>query len=117
MSVSNGKESWSLDGYRKVCDLDDLWEGEMDVFEVGNNDVLIVHMPGGVIRAYDPVCPHQDHPLIEGELKDCILTCSAHLWQFDVVSGEGVNPTGVKLKSYPVKTEGDAVYVAIPDGE
>ena len=62
--------------FQKACDLDDVWEGEMDLFEVGGREVLIVHAPGGEVRAYDPVCPHQDHPLIEGELKDCVLTCS-----------------------------------------
>ena len=100
--------------FQKACDLDDVWEGEMDLFDVGGREVLIVHAPGGEVRAYDPICPHQDHPLIEGELEDCVLTCSAHLWQFNVVSGEGVNPTGVALTAYPVKVENETVMVALP---
>lgn len=86
----------------------------MEVFEVEDTEVLIVHAPGGEVRAYNPTCPHQDHPLIEGELEGCILTCAAHLWQFDVVSGEGVNPVGERLDAYPVKVEDEAVWVAIP---
>ena len=100
--------------FQKACDLDDVWEGEMDLFEVDGREVLIVHAPGGEVRAYDPVCPHQDHPLIEGDLEDCVLTCSAHLWQFDVVSGQGVNPKNTALTAYPVKVENDAVFVAFP---
>lgn len=100
--------------YRRACDLDDVWEGEMDVFTIDGREVLIVHAPGGEVRAFHPACPHQEHPLIEGDLEGCILTCSAHLWQFDVVSGEGVNPEGVALTAYPVKTENDAVWVALP---
>ena len=100
--------------FQKVCDLDDIWEGEMEVFDVGDDEVLIVHAPGGQVRAFHPICPHQEHPLIEGDFEKCILTCSAHLWQFDVLSGEGVNPTGTSLISYPVKTEDDAIWVAIP---
>jgi toluene monooxygenase system ferredoxin subunit len=42
------------------------------------------------------------------------LTCSAHLWQFDVNTGEGVNPTGVSLKSYPVKVEDESVLIILP---
>ncbi|MEQ8967863.1 MAG: Rieske 2Fe-2S domain-containing protein [Azospirillaceae bacterium] len=102
-------------GYVKACDLDDVWEGEMDVFEVDGREVLIVHAPGGEVRAYDPVCPHQDQPLIEGELDDCILTCAAHLWQFDVRSGKGVNPEGVSLTAYPVRVDDGAVLVDLPD--
>ncbi len=101
----------------RACDLDDVWEGEMEVFEVDDREVLIVHSAGGIVRAFDPVCPHQDHPLIEGELRECVLTCSAHLWQFNVVSGEGVNPTGVKLKSYPVRIDGDVVYVSFANSD
>lgn len=101
--------------YQKVCDLDDVWEGEMDVFEVGGQEVLLVRIDGGEVKAYDPICPHQDHPLIEGELdENCVLTCSAHLWQFSAASGEGVNPEGVSLNAYPVKVEGDAIFVAFP---
>ncbi len=99
--------------FQKVCDLDDVWEGEMDVFAVGDNEVLIIHAPGGQIRAYHPACPHQAHPLLEGNLENCTLTCSAHLWQFDVVSGEGINPTGTSLIRYPVKTEEEAIWVAV----
>ena len=100
--------------YRKVCDLDQVWEGEMEVFEVDEEEVLIVHAPGGEIRAYNPICPHQEQPLIEGELENCVLTCSAHLWQFDVLSGEGINPTGTSLINYPAKTEDGAIWVAFP---
>ncbi|MZR29637.1 Rieske 2Fe-2S domain-containing protein [Sneathiella sp. DP05] len=86
----------------------------MDVFEVDGQEVLIVHVEGGEIRAYDPVCPHQDHPLIEGEFENCILTCSAHLWQFNAISGKGVNPEGVSLNAYPAKVENDHVYAVLP---
>ena len=104
----------SEEKFRKACALDDVWEGEMEVFDVGGQQVLIVHAPGGEVRAFHPVCPHADHPLVEGELDECILTCSAHLWEFDVLSGDGVNPTGVSLTAYPVRIEDDDVLVALP---
>ena len=100
--------------YQKVCELGDVWEGEMDIFEVGEEEVLIVHSPGGEVRAYNPICPHQEHPLIEGELDNCVLTCSAHLWQFDVLSGKGINPTDTSLINYPIKVEDDVIWFAFP---
>jgi len=101
--------------YHKVCDVDDVWEGEMELFEVGDNEVLIVHSPGQQIRAFDPTCPHQEISLADGELENCILTCSAHLWQFDVITGMGVNPKDTALTSFPLKLEGDSIFVAFPD--
>ena len=100
--------------YEKVCEVNDIWEGEMEVFDVGENEVLIVHSPGREIRAYSPICPHAEFSLIDGELENCVLTCAAHLWQFDVLSGKGVNPTGTSLTSYPMKVENDTIWVAFP---
>ena len=103
--------------FQKVCELDDVWEGEMEVFDVGENEVLIVHSPGQEIRAFDPTCPHQEFSLGDGELEDCVLTCPAHLWQFNVLTGEGVNPAGTALTSYPIKIEGESIMVAFPEQE
>tara|TARA_B100000700_G_C14888648_1_gene781632 strand:- start:215 stop:553 length:339 start_codon:yes stop_codon:yes gene_type:complete len=101
--------------YHKICEVDDVWEGEMELFDVGEKEVLIIHSPGMQLRAYSPICPHQEFSLFDGELENCVLTCSAHLWQFDVLSGEGVNPTGTSLTSYPIKVEDGAIWVAFPD--
>ena len=60
--------------YEKVCEVNDIWEGEMEVFDVGENEVLIVHSPGREIRAYSLICPHAEFSLIDGELENCVLT-------------------------------------------
>ncbi|MFT5504789.1 MAG: toluene monooxygenase system ferredoxin subunit [Gammaproteobacteria bacterium] len=104
----------NVNEFHKICHLDDVWEGEMEVFDLEDEEVLIVHAPGGEVRAYHASCPHQDHPLAEGEFEDCILTCSAHHWRFDVISGEGVNPTGTSLIKFPMKIENDEIWVALP---
>jgi toluene monooxygenase system ferredoxin subunit len=101
--------------YQRACDLDDIWEGEMESVDVGGRDVLIVHAEGGEVRAYDPMCPHQEFPLIDGELENCVITCSAHLWQFNAISGMGINPEGASLTSYPVKIEDNVIFVSLPN--
>lgn len=100
--------------YERVCALDDLWEGEMNLFPLQDGrELLFIHLEGGDVRAFDPSCPHQNFPLLQGSLDGAVLTCPAHLWQFDVRSGQGVNPKGCRLKGYPVKVEGDAVFVDV----
>lgn len=97
--------------FQRVCSLDDLWEGEMQTYTIAEVDVLLVNIGSGIVRAFDTVCPHQDTPLIDGTLEGRILTCPAHLWQFDVETGLGVNPTGCRMKQYPTRVDGDDVYV------
>jgi toluene monooxygenase system ferredoxin subunit len=100
--------------FEKICTLDDVWEGEMGAFETsGGTDVLIVYPAGGDLIACQSICPHQEFELIEGTLEDHVLTCRAHLWQFDVRDGNGINPSGCKLAIYPTKIDGDDVCVDI----
>ena len=83
----------------------------MRLFDVDGQEVLVIHLPGGEVRAIPPECPHQDQPLVDGTLEGTLLTCNAHLWQFDVSTGKGVNPENCKLALLPVKVDSDDVYV------
>ena len=94
-----------------VCAEDDLWDGEMESFDVGDNEVLVVKLNGHV-RAYDGICPHQSVSLVEGELtEDGVIICKAHRWQFDADSGAGVNPANECLRRFPVRIEGGRIFV------
>ncbi|MER2538097.1 MAG: Rieske 2Fe-2S domain-containing protein [Azonexus sp.] len=98
-------------GFKKVCTLDDLWEGEMESFEIDGQEILLVCAEGGDIKAFQGICPHQDIPLIEGSFDGKKLVCKAHLWQFDACTGKGINPADCALAEYPVKVDGDDVLV------
>jgi len=99
--------------FEKVCDLDDLWEGEMEAFSVGDTEIVVIHADGGVVRAIPASCPHQEHPLVEGELDGQTLTCNAHLWEFDVCTGKGVNPDDAQLVNFAVKVENGEVLIDV----
>ena len=97
--------------FTRVCNLDDLWEGEMESFVVEGQEVLVVCVEGGEVRAYQGVCPHQDVPLVEGSFDGRLLVCRAHQWVFDATSGIGVNPGNCRLAEYHVRVDGDEVFV------
>ena len=93
-----------------VNKIDDLWIGEMKAVKVGREEMLLVHFAGGV-RAYEDLCPHQGVPLSKGVLSDCTLTCSAHHWEYDLVTGQGLNPKNSRLTCYPVQIRDVMIYV------
>lgn len=97
--------------FEKVCTLDDLWEGEMESFQVNGQEVLLLSLEGGDIRAYQGICPHQDILLVEGQFDGKTLTCRAHQWIFDAQTGIGINPDDACLATYPVKVEEEIVWV------
>ncbi len=99
--------------FNKVCSLDDLWEGEMELFEVDGREVLLVWPDGSELKAFQGVCPHQDIPLVEGRFDGKTLICRAHMWQFDACTGKGINPSDCALAQYPIRIEGDDVFVEV----
>lgn len=101
--------------FTKICTLDDVWEGEMESFDVNGTEVVVACIEGGALKAYQAVCPHQDIPLIEGKFDGKRLICRAHQWVFDACTGKGINPGDCELASYPIKIEGNNVYIDTAD--
>jgi len=95
----------------RVCSTDDLWEGEIQEFAVGDIDVLIAHAEGGDFHAYESKCPHQDQDLADASFENNVLTCPAHLWQFDITTGRGINPAGCKLKGFELEIIDNELYI------
>jgi toluene monooxygenase system ferredoxin subunit len=96
----------------EVCDADDIWIGEMECFDVGLQEVLLLNVEGE-IQAFDATCPHQSVPLIEGRFDGKVLTCRAHEWSFDACSGHSINPKGECLRRFPLRVTDGKVFVAI----
>jgi len=94
----------------EVCNVEELWDGEMEVFDVGRTEVLVIKHDGRV-HAYQAHCPHQGVPLVEGKLEKGVLTCRAHLWQFAANTGRGVNPANCRLKRYPLEIKEGMVRI------
>jgi len=97
--------------FEHVTTFDELWEGDMDSFQVAEQEILVVHLEGGEVVATQAICPHQQFELVEGELKGTSLTCRAHLWQFDLTTCKGINPGHAELARFPVRVDGDDIYV------
>ena len=55
-----------------------------------------------------------EEPLCDsGMLFDGMLTCSKHLWQWDMKTGEKIGIAEKELLFYDLKQEGDDVYADI----
>jgi toluene monooxygenase system ferredoxin subunit len=102
-----------MNSWHEVATLDDLWEGDLLEVSVAGDAVLLAHLPGGVVRAYQGECPHSRYPLASGELDGDVLTCAGHGWEFDLRTGRGVNPGNCRLRQFPVRVEGEQISVSV----
>ena len=101
------------DTYVRACALADVpEEGALGV-EVQDTPIAIIRT-GGEIFALHDVCSHEEVPLSEGEIYDHTVECWLHGSCFDLRSGEATGPPAtVAVPTFPVKVEGDDVYVSL----
>ncbi|HVA60057.1 MAG TPA: non-heme iron oxygenase ferredoxin subunit [Mycobacteriales bacterium] len=102
-----------MSGFRRVCALADLADRQPVSVEVDGWPVALVRAGGDVFAIHDE-CSHAEVPLSEGEVEDTTLECWLHGSRFDLHTGR---PTGLPatraVPVYPVKIDGDDVYVAL----
>jgi 3-phenylpropionate/trans-cinnamate dioxygenase ferredoxin subunit len=99
--------------FEQLLDAAELPVGTLRRVSRGDLDVLLAHIPSGII-ATDDRCPHMSAPLSIGELDGCVVTCPLHEGRFDLSTGETVQmPTTGGLDAegdyHPVWTPGGGV--------
>jgi toluene monooxygenase system ferredoxin subunit len=96
---------------RFVCPREQVPKNGMIECETEGGLTLLVANAGDDYFAYQAMCPHQDTPLCEGLYDGAVLTCHQHLWQWDIRTGAAMGLAEEALESFPVKVEGDSIYV------
>jgi toluene monooxygenase system ferredoxin subunit len=98
--------------FERAMRRDRLWAGEMVSVTLSERRILLVDVDGQV-AAYADRCCHQGVPLSKGQLREGIITCSAHGWEYDARTGQGRNPAGVSLTRVPVEIREGEIWVDV----
>jgi 3-phenylpropionate/trans-cinnamate dioxygenase ferredoxin subunit len=89
----------------------DLSDGEMRAFEAGGRRVAVAKVSGS-LHAFDDTCTHRQCSLADGDLEEATVTCPCHGSQFDVTTGEVLNPPATEpVPVFPLRVEDDAIQV------
>ena len=97
--------------WKRVCAVDELPADTLREFEVDGIRFVVASL-GDEYRAIPPACPHMEEPLAQSGLcADGILTCTKHLWQWDLRSGEERGDAEKPLLMYDTKVEGGDLLV------
>jgi len=101
--------------WKRICGADEVPPNTARKFDVEGIHVLLVNYGQGY-RAIPPICPHMEEPLEEsGVIVNCVLTCTKHLWAWDLKTLEMKGETERPLKTYDVKQEDGAVFANIEE--
>ncbi len=102
--------------WKNVCSLNDLESNSLREFDVDGISIVLARVDDQV-RAIPPACPHMEEPLARSGLcSGGMLTCTKHLWQWDILTGEERGDAEKPLLMYETKVEDDNVLVFV-DGE
>ncbi len=96
---------------KRLCSVSEIAENSLKKVELDGVPILVARVDGQVV-AYPPLCPHMAEPLeISGVCEGGTLTCTKHLWQWEMLSGAETGMAEKPLLLYPVTVEGDAVWI------
>src|SRR5262245_6990619 len=92
-----------------------LRERPIRSFKIGLFKSVTIFLTDDKVFATQGHCVHMHAPLLTGQLEGKTLTCSWHGWQYDVSTGQCLANDWAKLTTYPVKIEGEDVYIGLPE--
>jgi nitrite reductase/ring-hydroxylating ferredoxin subunit len=92
---------------------DDIPDGERKIIEVENLSIGIFHHEGQWYAVRNS-CLHRGGPVATGALKDGILTCPWHGYQYHLTSGELLSDPKARLAMYPVELRDGEIHLQIP---
>ena len=97
--------------WKTVCRATDIAPNELKQFDIGGIEIVVANVDG-LFVAFPPLCPHMEDPLEESGICDKnVLTCTKHLWQWDLRTGEAMGLAERPLRMYRARTENGEVHV------
>jgi len=99
------------EGWIDICDAADINEGFAKVKILPDGDRVAVFKQDGKLSAIANACAHQNGPLGEGRVLDCLVTCPWHGFQYDVTNGRSPAPFTEMVPTYNIRLNGSTVQV------
>jgi len=99
--------------YITLAKVDEIPDGEVRAFDANGVPVAVANV-GGSFFAFDDTCPHRQCSLAEGELEETTIVCPCHGSEFDIRTGDVVNPPARDpVQHYDTKLEDGQIQIAI----
>ena len=101
----------SAKGWVRVAGAREFEDGFAKVVKLPGGDRVAVFRMGETLSAISNACAHQNGPLGEGKIIDCLVTCPWHGFQYDVRTGQSPRPFTETVPTYNLRLENGDVMV------
>ena len=92
----------------------DLPPNAIRPFSHGGKAYVICRTDTGTLHALDGICTHAQVQLSYGDIIGSNIQCPQHAGRFDLATGRcRGGPVTVGLKTYPVKEEGNQIFIEL----
>ena len=99
--------------WTEVANTSEIAPGTAHLVEPNGLRLLLCNTGDGIYTITD-VCTHDGGPLDQGELEGHCVICPRHGATFDVRTGQALTlPAVMPVITYPVRVDGDDVYVEL----
>ncbi len=95
----------------RVSSVGDMREGFAKIALLPNGNRVAVFLQEGKLSAISNACAHQNGPLGEGRVIDCLVTCPWHGFQYDVTNGRSPAPFTELIPTYNLELRGNDIWV------
>ena len=103
--------------WHKVALASQITEDDPIPVQVGETHIGLYRVDGE-IRALCNICSHEFAELTDGFVDGNLVECPLHQAQFDIRTGKAMSePAEDDVPVYPVRLEGDDVYVGLTEGQ
>ena len=99
--------------FHPVAKIGDVSEEDVIGVFIGEEEIALYNVEGEFFATHG-ICTHENFGLADGFVDGDLIECPLHSACFEIKTGKAVNPPAeVDLQTYPVKVEGDTIYVGV----
>jgi nitrite reductase (NADH) small subunit len=111
-NIAEARQSWL-----NIGKLNDIPQLGARVVTTSEGDIAVFRTADDEVFALKDSCPHKGGPLSQGIVHGKRVTCPLHDWKIHLDSGDAVAPDEGCAASFPVRLEGDAVFLSLLPNE
>jgi len=96
----------------KICPENELIEGGSRVVSILARRVAVFRL-NDKLYGIEGDCKHMKQSIADGKIDGTVITCPHHGWRYDIPSGECLEESWAKLKTYATYVEDGHIWVDI----